>query len=139
MNTEVLVSIAKMSEHVCPGLVDSWLAGPESHVRIEDGLFHEECVGQIQFVLCGKGRLGMFREFFKICDGVEYIVDRHGQTIAHVAKSLFLGNYQLGGNTTMGRIEMVHDGGNTIGILQGGSVEQGTDVSGVDSLDDLRN
>ena len=89
---EVLMSFAKMGEHVGPGLVSSWFARPDAHVMVKDRLFHEECISQIQLVLGGQRGLGVFREFFEIFDGIEDIVNRHSNTIAHVAKSLFLGN-----------------------------------------------
>ena len=52
-SSEILMSITKMGEHVGPGLVISRFARPDAHVMVEDGLFHEECIGQIQLVLGG--------------------------------------------------------------------------------------
>ena len=81
--------------------------------------------------MCGQGG--------EIFDGVEDNVDWLGNVEVEVVDLGFLGLDLLRSELSIGGEQMEHEVADAAGVLAGGSVEKGTEVDGVNSIDHLGN
>ena len=135
---EIRLGSTKVDDHLWPGLVGGREFGPSTNVGLQGPFFGKNDIGKIFHLFGGDGSTTMGGEVDEIVDGVEDNIDRSGDRVRHVGDGGLLGFHLLRGDGAVGGEKMGEDRMEIGCVRSSGAVHEGSDVHGVDGIDDLR-
>lgn len=136
---EVILGITEMKYHGVPGASGKWEPFPRTKILLENGLFGKDEVCQVNHLLWSHGRKSVVSKGSKIFDSIEDDINRLGEIEVKVVDFGFFGFDLLGGQLAICGEEMSHDAADVGGILTCCSIEERSEVEGVNGFHNLSN